>query len=155
MKTLFGILLFAIIPMISFAQSSNPDGLWTPDNDTFIGKIRIRNIADNKYKIKCESILGDKVGEANYNDDNGIMRTKIYWCPGDDDDYYIYNPSKYAPSHYNDVKVPASEYYEFRFVIKGNQMAVYYQQIREYYYKGKYVHGKRFDEWGPIYYTRW
>lgn len=153
MKTLFCILISVILPIISFAQSSNPDGIWTPDTDTFIGKIRIRNTVNNEYKIKCESILGDKVGKATYND-SGTIYAEIYWCPGDDDDYWVYYPHSFATNN-NHVKVPASEYYEFRFVIKGNQMEVYYRGVKKYYYKGECKYSKRFDEWGPIYYTRW
>ena len=75
MKTLYFILISVLLPFTLMAQSSGPEGEWSPDSQCWLGEIRIKQSQENEYKIRMDTRDGVKVFTATL--DNGTLYGKF------------------------------------------------------------------------------
>lgn len=62
------ILLFLLfLNTVAFAQTSDIEGEWSPDRDSYLGEIRIKHIEGNKYKVRLQTRDGLQIVNATMN----------------------------------------------------------------------------------------
>lgn len=55
-----------LISSIAFGQDFNIEGEWSPDNQSYLGEIRIKSIGDNKYKVRLNTRDGIRTITSTY-----------------------------------------------------------------------------------------